>query len=94
MWELDPQHYVLTNTLMNYDIDLEEISSAAELFGWMTHMSGKSDVYGKSQVFELGCALTDIYAYAGSEQTGWNSKEVVHAYCKAEGKRKRCDWML
>ena len=92
MWMLDPQHYVLTNTLMNYELDLEEISCASDLFHWMAHMSGKSDVYGKDQVFELGCAFNDIYAYAGSEQIGWDSKKVVNAYCRTEGARKRCDW--
>ena len=94
MWFLDAPNFVLTNTLMDYDIDLEQITSAADLFKWMTHLSGKSEVYGAGQVFELGRAFKAIYAYAGTKASGWNSKKIVHAYCLAEGKKKRCDWML
>lgn len=94
MWVLDAPNFVLTNTLVDYEIDLERITSAADLFKWVTHMSGKSEVYGEDQVFELGCAFKAIYAYAGTKASGWDSKKIVHAYCLAEGKRKRCDWML
>jgi len=93
MWVLNPKNYTLTNTCMNYEIDLDNIQNAADMLAWTFQLSGKNPkVYGgDSYLFELTCAFKAIFAY--SARDSWNSRKVVDAYMAAEGKRRRCSWL-
>ena len=93
MWVLNPKNYTLTNTCMDYEIDLDRIQNATDMLAWTFHLSGKNpQIYGgNSYLFELTCAFKSIFAY--SKQDSWNSRKVVDLYMAAEGKRRQCHWL-
>jgi len=79
-------YYSLRHEACMYDIDLNEVTTTADILDWILHMSGKTESsYGEDFVYFLGRAFRDILQHSGinikSNQV-FEGKKVAAKYYK------------
>jgi len=75
-WKIKDKRFIALNEFKDYEIDLYEFSSSAQILHWLAHMHGKNWI-NETRMYDLFEIIDDIFDLEGMGFTELTKKQII-----------------